>query len=388
MNSTGAANPAQPVGWFELFYDLVFVSATITFSDAVSSDPRIAVVGEVTGAFVGVWLIWVATTCHANYFREADLFHRSLVLAQMLLLTMGALAVGDGLENRPGVVSVTYALLAVDVAVMYGRHARGESLSKTATRVRNDYLVAAIPLALAAIVGDPLRPALWAIGLVLLAWPALRLVAQGFSRALLDEHHFVERLGLLTIILCGESFVKVSLLAADGSLDAIDLDVLVTLFVTVFGIWWVYFDDIPFAGVRPDPARASGWLLGHLLLQVSLVGVAIGYAKLLRLGLGGEISGDRSLLTTVPLAGVVLAMGVIGVCSRRVPQRGLVQFRLVLVGFAAAFVVSVYAVSWINVEETAIGLTVISLVHAIGSARLCRSTRVREGDTGTRSTAE
>ena len=70
----------------------------------------------------------------------------------------------------------------------------------------------------------------------------------------------MERLGLLTIIVCGESFVKVSLLAADGTLDEIDIAVLVTMFVFVFGVWWGYFDDVPAPASGPNrPVPPAGW---------------------------------------------------------------------------------------------------------------------------------
>ena len=98
--------------------------------------------------------------------------------------------------------------------------------------------------------------------------------------------------------MCGESFVKVSLLAADGCLDGIDIAVLVTMFVFVFGVWWGYFDDVPAAGIDPAPIRTTGWLLGHLALQLALVASAVGYGKVLGYELGTTLTDDTSLLLT------------------------------------------------------------------------------------------
>ena len=138
-------------------------------------------------------------------------------------------------------------------------------------------------------------------------WPTLGFRFGTLGRVpTFDEHHFVERLGLLTIIVCGESFVKVSLLAADGSLDGIDLTVLVTMFVFVFGVWWGYFDDVPHAGIRPEPIRTAGWMVGHLAVQLALVGDAVGYTKVLGYELGTTLKDDKSLLLTLPLAGVLV----------------------------------------------------------------------------------
>ena len=54
--------PDQPVGWLELFYDLVFVAAVITFSDAVSFDSHVESIGAVAAAFTALWLVWLAST--------------------------------------------------------------------------------------------------------------------------------------------------------------------------------------------------------------------------------------------------------------------------------------------------------------------------------------
>jgi low temperature requirement protein LtrA len=368
----------QPVAWLELFYDLVFVGAVVTFSDAVSFDSDLPTVVVVSGAFAALWLIWLATTLHANRYRDDSAAQRVLVLAQMLLLTVNALAVGDGFDAHPGLVSTTYALLAVDLALMYVRGAHGAVDQVRLARFRrNQYAVAAIPIALGAWFEAPVRGALWGVGVVLLAIPTLGFRGGRWGAATrFDEHHFVERLGLLTIIVCGESFVKVSLLAADGSLDAIDLTVLVTMFVFVFAAWWSYFDDVPRAGIRADAARTAGWLLGHLALQISLVGVAVGYAKLLTYELGSTVFGDRSLLVTLPLVGIVLSEALIGICSRRVPQRGLLALRVGVAAVVGAVAIATWRSSWLSVEAAAVLLAAIAILYAAASGRARQHTTV------------
>jgi low temperature requirement protein LtrA len=374
----GVIRASGPVGWLELFYDLVFVAAVVTFSDAISIDPDLSRIGAVDAAFVAMWLIWVATTLHANRYREDDAVQRGLVLAQMLLLTVNALAVGDGFGAHPELISATYGLLALDVAAMYGCAAlRHDDSRRFAVTRRNQYFAASVPILLSVFTPDAGRIALWSVGTLLLAWPTLGF---RFGRQRLhlsfDEHHFVERLGLLTIIVCGESFVKVSLLAADGTLDGIDMTVLVTMFVFVFGVWWAYFDDVPAAGVRPEPARTSGWLLGHLVVQLSLVAAAVGYGKVLGFELGSTLSDDTSLLLTVPLVGVLVGLTLIGVCSRRVPQRRLVELRLGIAALVAVGAVVTWQTGWISADGGALVLALVSLGQAGVAAVLRRRTRV------------
>jgi low temperature requirement protein LtrA len=377
MESGASIVTTRQVEWLELFYDLVFVAAVVTFSDAISMDPEIDRIGAVDGAFAATWLIWLATTLHANRYRDDGAVQRVLVLVQMLLLTVNALAVGDGFEAHPELIAVTYALLVLTLAVMYARAARRDPRDALAVLRRNQYFVAAIPIFVSPFTPEAPRLVLWCVGIVLLAWPTLgfRFGKHG-AQVRLDEHHFVERLGLLTIIVCGESFVKVSLLAADGTLDGIDISVLVTMFMFVFGVWWSYFDDVPKSGPRAEPARTAGWLVGHLVLQMSLVAAAVGYGKVLGYELGTTLSGDGSLLLTLPLVGVLAGLVLIGIGSRRVPQRALATLRLLVAAAVAAGAVLTWQTGWISADGGALTLALVTLGQAAIAAVLLRRTRV------------
>ena len=372
------SHPGRTVGWLELFYDLVFVAAVITFSDAISFRPDLGLIVAVDGAFAAMWLVWLATTLHANRYRDDGAIQRFLVLAQMVLLTINALAVGDGFDAHPELISITYALLVLDVAVMYARAVHGRDEEGRLARVRrNQYAIAAVPVVAAAFVPEPAQIALWLIGLALLTWPTL-----GFRVGRLglvppfDERHFVQRLGLLTIIVCGEAFVKVSLLAADGTLNSIDITVLVTMFVFVFGVWWAYFDDVPHAGIRPEPARTAGWLVGHLIVQLSLVGSAVGFAKVLGYELGTTLVGDKSLLVTVPLIGVFVGLTLIGLGTRRTPQRELVLLRLGVATLVGVMAIVTWQVEWISADGGAVIVACVALGTAGLQTLLLRRTRV------------
>lgn len=374
------AHEVRAVGWLELFYDLVFVAAITTFSDAVSFDPEPPVIATVVAAYAAVWWIWLATTLYTNRFRVDDGLHRALVLAQMVLLTMAALTVGDGIGAHEGLFSVVYGLLVADLACMYGRSAAtGDPNGAFARARRNAYALATVPIFASALVGGPGRYVLWAAGFAIVVVPALgERFERGPNGTGLDEHHLVERFGLLTIIVCGESFVKVSLLAADGSLEDLDLVVLSALFMLVFSMWWAYFDDIPESGLPATPARVRSWFLGHLFLQVSLIGIAVGFAKLLPLTVGDAVDGDRVLLGAGPLVGIYLALALIGACTRRTPRRPLLLLRLGSAVFVVAVGVAIWRIDWIDVESAAIVLALIALAHGALSNRLRQGTLIAE----------
>ena len=163
------------------------------------------------------------------------------------------------------------------------------------------------------------------VAIVLVAIPALGCRVGGLAGATpLDEAHLVERLGLLTIIVIGESFVKVSLVVSDGHLDGIDVLVLVALFVAVFAIWWAYFDDIPEAGIRDGVAASIGVAARPPLVpalpdrgrdRLREVAAARDRGRVHRRALAPRRRALRR--------GAARAPGLIGACTRRVPQRQL-----------------------------------------------------------------
>jgi low temperature requirement protein LtrA len=381
--SPDATVAQRRANWLELFYDLVFAAAVITFSDAVSQNPTPAVIGLVSAAFVAVWLVWLATTVYVNTFGIDDALHRALIVIQMLALTLSSLAIGDGIDRNPELASVSFGVLALDVAIMYGRQARHNTAAAPfATMRRNQFFVAALPILVAAFFAAPVRAVLWPLGIVLVAIPALGFRVGGLAKtAPVDEPHLVERLGLLTIIVIGEAFVKVSLVVTDGHLDGIDAVVLVALFIVMFAIWWAYFDDIPDAGIRDGAAASIGWLLGHLVFQLCLVGIAVAYAKWLQLENQKSFTGERSLLGAVPFVGFLLALALIGLCTRRVPRVPLAWLR---VG-TALIVVAVGLTNWqvtdSNLETAAIALALLALAEAGFASRLQRATHITEART-------
>jgi hypothetical protein len=102
----------------------------------------------------------------------------------------------------------------------------------------------------------------------------------------------------------------------------------------------------------------------------------VGYGKVLGFELGSTLSDDTSLLLTVPLVGVLVGLTLIGVCSRRVPQRRLVEPRLGIAALVAVGAVVSWQTGWISADGGALVLALVSLGQAGVAAVLRRRTRV------------
>jgi low temperature requirement protein LtrA len=361
--------------WIELFYDLVFVAAILVFSSAVSHLHDAARIGWVVVVFSAVWWIWLSTTIFVNRFRMTDLGHRILILLQMFFVVLIAMEARAGVVDDEAYLAVTYGLLVGTVAAMYWRAAHpGGPDAPFARQQAMLNTSAAACFVVAALVPETVRITLAAVGLVVMILPAIARSNRLGAFPALDEHHLVERLGAFTIIVCGESFVKVAIAVSDSTLDGVDVVALAFQFVLTFALWASYFEDVPHAGL--NQRRLAPWLTFHLVTQLGIAGTAIGVSKLVGLGFFEHLPAEDILEIMAALAIVYLGLAGIGVCTRRRPIRPLLVLRLTtalvvaLVGFAA------WKISWFGLVEGVAMLTVVAIAHALLVVRLRTKTVV------------
>jgi low temperature requirement protein LtrA len=284
--------------WLELFFDLVFV---ISIAEVVHTLEDYRTLGGflgTAGLFVAVWWSWVGYTVYADRFDTDDLLHRVLVLAGMLAVIAMALSVHDALHGG----SERFALSFVAVrGVVLLLNARARRHAAPARPLLNLYLTAfSIGAALwlaSVLVAEPARYVLWAVALVLeLSAPWLG--RRRMEQAPVHASHLVERFGLFTLIVLGESVISVGRSAAGVEWAPGTLAAAAGGFLAVACLWWLYFEQV-------DAVRIRGlldgliWSYSHLPLLAGLVSVAVGTEFAVREAVTGEL--ERS--TTLALGG-------------------------------------------------------------------------------------
>ena len=277
-----AQSEAKRVTWIELFYDLVFVAAFIQLGNGLSHHADSAGVATFLAIFMPLWVVWTGFTFFENRFAVDDFAQRLLVFGQMFAVGAMALTAGDAMEGSPHAFSGAAATGQLFVVPMYVRSWFQVPAARRYSRYWGGvFLVSSAAWGLGAFTPHEWTYALWvAAALVILAAPV-----SGVSRALsqewpVDLEHLSERYGLLTIIVLGESFVKVLGSIADRhSGMSFFLTACVVLTITCC-LWWIYFDDIGGSRIRQERLGWLVWFFGHFPLQVGLValGVALGHA--------------------------------------------------------------------------------------------------------------
>ena len=149
------------------------------------------------------------------------------------------------------------------------------------------FAVGAVCFALSAVVPSPWTYILWGLGLVgVLAAPWSPQSRALTDRYPIDMHHLSERYGLLTIIVLGESFVKVlTYLTAESHGDPGYLAKGFFNLAITCCLWWVYFDDVAGSRVRKGRGSFLVWLMGHLPLTAAITAVGVAVKKAIKLDL-------------------------------------------------------------------------------------------------------
>ena len=281
---------SAPVGFLELFYDLVFVASTMVLSNKFSHDPTWESAGLCSLMFVLVWLLWFHTTVLMNVDRRDDLIQRALMFLQMFLIFILTLEFVDRSVTNPDLIGLIYTAAVFVLALAYHRVVNNEGDTGDWARGRRNRLILAGFLMIAAfIIPDGVAFVIWGVAIMLLIVPTSAAHSRGLPTEALDEHHLTERAALLTLVVIGEAFLKVALVVSEGSMDWSDISAIVVLFVILFALFSIYFDDIPRAGIRSGILAGEAWLLSHLVLQLGVIAFAIGMSKYLQVADQGHV---------------------------------------------------------------------------------------------------
>jgi len=192
------------------------------------------------------------------------------------------------------------------------------------------------------------------------------------------EEHLVERMAAFTLIVCGETFIKVAITVSHAAIGSVDIVSIVVDFFLVLAIFSTYFGDFPSAGLNQ---RRLGWWTGlHLMTQIAIASTAAGITRVVVTHLSDTIPDSEILLLTAPFVVLLIALAGLDLCTRRRPARHLVTVRLC--GALAYGVVGVAAwkIPFIHYVEAIPLLAVVAIVEAVAVGRIEATTTVLRAD--------
>ncbi|MFD9126644.1 low temperature requirement protein A [Kitasatospora sp. NPDC059571] len=205
----------QRAGWYELFFDLVFVVFVSVLAARLHGDPGPGDFGAFVVLFFPAWWAWANLMVTVDLFGPENPHAQAVLLGAMPGIGLMAAAAPQGLGDRAWAYALGAAWVRLATFVLWYRRSR---LPGSALPTWRPVLYCVLPAALwavSAVVPGAGRFVLWgvamAVEVVLLV--VRRGVDTGFYERLSVEH-LVERISLFVVIVLGESvFTVVATLA-------------------------------------------------------------------------------------------------------------------------------------------------------------------------------
>jgi low temperature requirement protein LtrA len=375
--------------WLELLFDLSFVVAVAQASSALEH----ALARGHAGAgllsyglvFAAIWWAWMAFTWFANVFDTDDVPYRLL----MMVMIAGSLGLAAGvprlaeLDFRIGVLS--YVVMRLAYVTQW---ARVFWTLDPKWRTVSSRMVVLTTISQVGWVLYLLVPLEWRVP-VFFVWFAVDIatpILAGWD-ARMGGHlgHIVERYGLFTIIVLGESILAATLAIGrtlGTNTPAVPLLVLAGGgLVIVLSLWWIYFD---FTTARsPEGDRLSQYLWGYLhyfvFASIAVVGagLALGAERIADPGHVALTDRGAALVVGCAVATFLVTVALIELTAERERARQLfvkVAGALLALGAAAAAPVltlpgSVLAVGITLAAAVAWGVALQHRLHRLTAGR-------------------
>ena len=274
-------DPHRRATWLEAFFDLIFAvalgNASQTLAKAHSGHIPPQQLLHFVLMFLPLWWIWVGHTIYANRFDTDSRQHRLSTLVIMFLLIVISAQLPDATRDRYALAVACYCGARLIIAGMYfvsrGKHHDQGVVATAMGRLS----AAGAAISLSSILLRPpwSYPVLY-VG-ILLDMAGLVLLDRRLHVVPVHTGHLVERVGLLTIIMLGESVISISASLANIAWDRPNVIAAISGFVMLSAIWWIYYDSFHLLEQRKI-ATGHSILYSHYFL---LVGLAI-LASLIR----------------------------------------------------------------------------------------------------------
>ncbi|MBT2479476.1 low temperature requirement protein A [Streptomyces sp. ISL-94] len=362
----------------ELFFDLCFVVAIAQAGARLvhalaEGHPGTGVIGYFL-VFFGVWWAWMNFTWFASAYDVDDVPYRIATLVEIAGVLVYAAGVGRAFDENDWTVAVIgYVIMRVAQTAQWLRAAAGESGPARAAALKYAAGLVICQAGWVALLFAPEDSRRWLFLVMVAAELMVPVVAERHHQTPWHAHHIVERYGLFTIIVLGET-IAAATVAVKSAVDEHEaLGELLPIagggLLIVFSAWWIYF-AVPMHERLNTNREAIPWGYGHLVIFASgaAIGAGIEVAVEHAVGLGvppDGVPGNISQLAanaavTVPSA--VFLMTVWFLHSRHF-KRGLAQqltLPLCALALLACTWTGTYAVLYaglVTAATVAIGLT-------------------------------
>lgn len=259
-------NDERSATWLELFFDLIFVVAVGKVTHVLAHSHHGHLDAGTWWKFplmlLPIWWIWMIHTNWANLYDRDSKPQRAMTLVVMLLLIILSTAITTNWTIAYPVFNFSYFAIRLCFVALYWayRHSHSDYVGFALYRSFG-MLVAACISASSFYFPEPERYFVFFVGIgVDMLIPYLQ--SRFGSCPAVHSEHLIERMGLLIIILMGESVITLSAGLAGVEWTWESGGAALTGAVMIGAAWWIYFDSYHRLALR-DGKLQSGLALAY-----------------------------------------------------------------------------------------------------------------------------
>ncbi len=231
--------------WLELFFDLVFVAVigVITHDLAHTHDGHLSPDQflKFPLAFIPVWWIWATHTFFANRFDNYHVLQRVFSLVVMAMVIVLSTFVKDILGK--GFVGFVLSYVAIRMVLSLAYlvvYQKMQAEAAFAKHIAATIAVGAITSGCSILIDGDMKYVVF-LGGIVVEMIAQAMLKNKISVLPIHKNHLVERIGLLSIIILGETVI--SLVGSLSKVEFAQQDIIASVvgFLMLGALWWIYF---------------------------------------------------------------------------------------------------------------------------------------------------
>ncbi len=262
----------RKISWLELFYDLVYVIVISAATHYLARNPGWIGLVDYMYLFIMIYWGWVNGSLYHDLHGSPGIRTRFMTLWQMMAVAALAVAMNSPVDKMFFRGTITLAALQAFITYLwwsvgiYDKHHR-----KLNTPYTICYVLAFVLIITTLFIEPPLQRIVFWITLVLNYLPPFlnnRRLQRGNDDFSLSSS-MMERMGLLTIIVFGESILGV--ITGTGGLNEMNGMVWICFglgIMIVFSLWWIFF------AIVADRECKKGFLKGQVMLMIFIPALA------------------------------------------------------------------------------------------------------------------
>lgn len=325
----------RQVTFLELFYDLVYVALIAELSHTLSSDLTWAGLGAFAFLFLTVWWAWLNGTTYHDLHGNNDIRTRVFTFLQMLTVVAMAVFAHTALGEGSVGFALSYAAFQLILTWLWWRTGVHDPNHRVLSRPYTiSFLITTALFVGSVFVPTPTRFYLWGIAVIFSLLQPFVMVITGRINPKAQEQidltspvspSFVERFGLITIIVLGEVIVGVvGGLTGSHHLEWNTAIIGLLGGLIAIGLWWVYFDLISHHLPIQNTKNIGAWYYLHLPVTIGITTIGASLLHIIEHG-GMHIASEAVWILALSISVTLLATAALSRSIQILPEHQAVH---------------------------------------------------------------